>query len=178
MEKNKAIFLDRDGTIAYDGPYCGRLENFKLFSMSAKAIKLFNDCGFKVIIITNQSGVGRGYFTEDELKKVHEKMKRDLKDGGANIDAIYYCPHHPADNCSCRKPKTALALKAISDLDIDVGRSFVVGDSESDVEMGCQLGCKTIQILSDKPISEKSSFLFTNIYEAADWISIISGKEY
>ena len=97
--KCKAVFLDRDGTIAEDVPYCRRVEDFKLLENTPQGIKLLNEHGFKVVVITNQSGIARGYFTEEMLSQIHDKMRRELAKSGARVDAVYYCPHHPDDDC-------------------------------------------------------------------------------
>ncbi|MBT9132808.1 MAG: D-glycero-alpha-D-manno-heptose-1,7-bisphosphate 7-phosphatase [Firmicutes bacterium] len=143
---NKAVFLDRDGTMAKDVHYCSRPEDFELFPYTAKAIRLLNEHGFKVVVITNQSGIARGYFTEETLAEIHEKMKRELAKEGALVDGIYYCPHHPDDNCNCRKPKPKLVLQAAKDFDIDLKHSFAVGDLQMDIELGKAVGCKTILV--------------------------------
>ena len=140
------MFFDRDGTLARDVHYCRRPEDFELLPDAVKVIKTLNEHGFKVVIITNQSGIGRGYFDEAVLNNIHEKMKNELARGGARVDGIYYCSHHPDDNCACRKPKPALVFRAARDLDIDLPRSFVVGDLEKDMAMGRAAGCKTIFI--------------------------------
>jgi len=110
---------------------------------AAEGIKLLNEHGFKAVIVTNQSGIGRGYFTQQMLAKIHKKMRRELAKHGAHVDAIYYCPHHPDDNCECRKPKPKMVLQAARDLDIDLSQSYVIGNSEMDVELARQAGCKT-----------------------------------
>ena len=112
---NRAVFLDRDGTIAKDVHYCRRPEDFVLFTDAAGVIKLLNNRGFKVIIITNQSGIAHGYLSEETLGEIHKKMKEELGREGARIDGIYYCPHHPDANCGCRKPKPSLILQATRD---------------------------------------------------------------
>ena len=150
---SRAVFVDRDGTMAKDVSYCSRPEDFKLFSTTPQAIRLLNEHGFRVIVITNQSGIARGYFTEETLAKIHEKMKRDLAQQGAWVDAIYYCPHHPDDNCECRKPKPKLVLQATDDFDIDLERSFVVGDLPMDIELGRLAGCRTI-LINESPSKE------------------------
>ena len=147
---NRAVFIDRDGTMARDVHYCGHPGDFELFPDTAKAIKLLNEHGFKVIVITNQSGIARGYFTEETLAEIHEKMKKELGKEGAWVDAIYYCPHHPDDGCDCRKPKPKLALQAANDHHIDLKRSFVVGDLQMDLDLGKAVGCKTI-LVGDSP---------------------------
>jgi len=124
---HKAVFLDRDGTIAKDVPYCSRPEDFELLPGVAEGIKLLNERGFKVVIITNQSGIARGYFTEGMLASIHDKMQKELAKHGAHVDAIYYCPHHPDNNCECRKPKPKMVLQAAIDLDIDLSQSYVIG---------------------------------------------------
>jgi len=139
---HKAVFLDRDGTIARDVPYCSRPEDFELLPGAAEGIKLLNEHGFKVVVVTNQSGIARGYFTERTLAEIHDKMITQLAEHGARVDAIYYCPHHPDDNCDCRKPKPKMVFQAARDLDIDLSQSYVVGDSEMDVELARQAGCK------------------------------------
>jgi len=141
---NRAVFLDRDGTMAKDVHYCSCPEDFELFPDTPKAIRLLNQHGFKVIVITNQSGIARGYFTEETLAKIHQKMKDELAKEGAHVDAIYYCPHHPDDNCDCRKPKPKLVLQAAMEHQIDLKRSFVIGDLQMDVDLGSAIGCKTL----------------------------------
>jgi len=143
---NRAVFLDRDGTMAKDVPYCSCPQDFELFPNTAKAVRRLNEHGFKVIVVTNQSGIGRGYFTEETLAEIHQKMKNELAREGAWVDAIYYCPHHPDDNCNCRKPKPELVLQAVRDYDIDLEQSYIIGDLRADIELGKAVGCKTILI--------------------------------
>lgn len=144
--KNKAIFLDRDGVINRDVPYCSCPEDFELLPGVIEGILLLNKNGFKVVVVTNQSGVSRGYFTENMLAKIHEKMQHEFAIHGAHIDAIYYCPHHPDDNCTCRKPSASMLFKAASHFNIDLNQSYVIGDSAIDIEMGRKAGCKTFLI--------------------------------
>lgn len=139
---HKAVFLDRDGTIARDVPYCSRPEDFELLPGVAEGIKELNKHGFKVVVITNQSGIARGYFTEEMLARIHDKMLKELAQQGAQVDAIYYCPHHPDDNCNCRKPKPEMVFKAALDLDIDLSQSYVIGDNEMDVELARRASCR------------------------------------
>lgn len=163
---DRAVFLDRDGTMATDVHYCSRPEDLELFPDTSKAIRLLNQNGFKVIVITNQSGIARGYFTKETLAKIHEKMKRELAKEGAWVDGIYYCPHHPDDGCDCRKPKPRLLLQAASEHDIDLKYSFVVGDLQMDVDLGKAVGCKTI-LLGDILSGEaKPDFMASDLLEA------------
>jgi len=169
---NRAVFLDRDGTMAVDVSYCCRPEDFELFPATARAIKLLNEHGYKVIVITNQSGVARGYFTEDMLSLIHRKMLKQLGEEDAHIDGIYYCPHHPDDNCECRKPKPKMVLQAVDEHDIDPEQSFVVGDKPQDIQLGQNVGCRTVLIPSG--IEEVAlclpDYTAADLYEAALWI--------
>jgi mannose-1-phosphate guanylyltransferase/phosphomannomutase len=171
---NKAVFLDRDGTIAPDVNYCSRPEDFEVFADVPQAIRLLNESGFKVVIITNQSGIARGYFTEETLALIHQKMKEELARGGASIDAIYYCPHHPDEGCDCRKPRTALFRQAAKDLGIDFLSSFMIGDMEMDIKAGKAIGCKTILVTSGTRLGEEvidpPDFSASNLLEAVRWI--------
>jgi len=152
---NRAVFLDRDGTIAPDVHYCRRPEDFMLFPSATRAIKMLNERGFKVIVVTNQSAVARGYTTEEMLSKIHQKMEKELEKEGARVDGIYYCPHHPDDNCDCRKPKPKLVLQAAKDFNIDLKKSFVVGDLWMDIALGKSVGCRTI-LVGNSPSPEVS----------------------
>jgi len=156
---NQAVFLDRDGTIAKDVHYCRRPEDFEIFPTVPEAIKLLNENSFTVVVITNQSGIARGYFTEGTLVQIHQKMKDELAKYGAWVDAIYYCPHHPDDGCQCRKPKTALFLKAAEEHNIDLKNSYMVGDQQMDIDAGKALGCKTALVTTgpQSPISSPKS---------------------
>ena len=171
---NRAVFLDRDGTIARDVPYCGKPEDFEILPTVPEAIKLLNQNSFKVVVVTNQSGIARGYFTEETLALIHQKMKDELAAAGANIDAIYYCPHHPDENCACRKPGTALFQRAAEDLDIDFPSSFMIGDTEEDIYAGKAIGCKTVLVTTGPKagdgVIDISDFSTNNFQEAIRWI--------
>lgn len=171
---NKAVFLDRDGTIARDVHYCSKPEDFKLLATVPEAIKLLNQSGFKVVVVTNQSGIARGYFTEEALGQIHDKMVRELARCNARIDAIYYCPHHPDDGCKCRKPGTVLFQRASQENNIDLTRSFVVGDTEMDIRAGQALGCKTVLVTTgpqvDKATIDSPDYIATSLIEAVRWI--------
>ena len=146
MSGRRCVFIDRDDTIAKDVPYCDSPDKFHLFPGIPEQIKRLNDAGFLVIMITNQSGIGRGYFTEETLGKIHKKMNSDIEAAGGHIDAIYYCPHRPDENCQCRKPKTLMGERAVKDFDIDVKKSYMIGDSDADMGFGKALGCVTLRI--------------------------------
>lgn len=172
---NKAAFIDRDGTIAKDVPYCRRPEDFELLPTVPEAINLLNQNGFKVVVVTNQSGIARGYFTEETLAQIHNKMEHELARNGAQVDAIYYCPHHPEDGCDCRKPKTALFQQAVQELGINLNHSFVIGDMQMDIDAGKALGCKTILVATnpqgESDISTPPDYVANSLLEAAQWIT-------
>lgn len=173
---HRAVFLDRDGTIARDVPYCSRPEDFELLPGAAEGIKLLNEHVFKVVVVTNQSGIARGYFTEESLAQIHDKMGRELAKHGAHVDAIYYCPHHPDDSCECRKPKLGMLLQAASDWDIALGQSYVIGDAGADIDMGRNAGCRTILITENclgRLHDERAlhpDYVAPNISAAVQWI--------
>ena len=130
-----AVFLDRDGTISEEVGYLNDASQFRMFPFAARAIRKLNDAKLPVIVVTNQSGVGRGFFPESMVHTVHEVMSRQLTAARAHLTAIYYCPHTLDDECACRKPKPGLLQRAAREHDIDLRRSFVVGDRYGDVEL-------------------------------------------
>ncbi len=170
----KAVFLDRDGTIVRDIHYCRRAEDFEILPTVPEAIGLLNQHGFKVVITTNQSGIGRGYFTEATLRQLHKYLEEQLAKSGACIDAIYYCPHHPDDDCPCRKPEPGLLLKAAKELDINFSRSFMVGDTETDIMAGKSVGCQSVLVTAEpdvvKNFTEPPDYVADNLLQAAQWI--------
>lgn len=171
---NRAVFLDKDGTIARDVPYCHRVEDFKLLPTVPETIKLLNVSGFKVVIVTNQSGIARGYFIEETLNLIHRKMRDELTRHGTWVDAIYFCPHHPDDRCECRKPSPGLLLDAASELGIDLRLSYMVGDGQIDVKAGRSVGCKTTLVTTGPNLGELEGstpdHIASDLYEAAQWI--------
>ena len=142
----RAVLIDRDDTIAKDVPYCDDPAKFELYEHVPPAIKRLNDAGYKVIVVTNQSGIGRGYFTEETLSRIHGKMIRTVEAAGGRIDDVFHCPHTPDDHCSCRKPEVGMGLAAISKHFINPRISFMVGDHEKDMEFGRRLGFRCIQV--------------------------------
>lgn len=131
----KAVFLDRDGTINVEKGYLYKKEDFDFIEGTQEAIKLLNDNGYKVIVITNQSGIARGFYNELDMKKLHLHIDSLLASYGARIDAYFYCPHHPdfTGDCDCRKPKPGLLFRAAKIYGIDLENSYLVGDKESDI---------------------------------------------
>lgn len=129
----KALFIDRDGTINRDCPYCRDPADLKIYDDSVQLMRKYQEDGYLIVIVTNQSGVNRGYFTEEELNRFNQKLLGELKDRGVQVDALYYCPHRPDENCTCRKPKPGLIERASADLDIEISSSILVGDRD-DIE--------------------------------------------
>jgi len=139
---SKAVFMDRDDTLAKDIPYCSDPDKFEVYPEVPAAIARLNSAGFLVIVITNQSGIGRGYFDVETLNKVHGKMLSQIEVGGGHVDDIFFCPHTPEDNCTCRKPEIGMGQQAVAKYDIDVSQSYMIGDADKDIEFGERLGCK------------------------------------
>jgi D-glycero-D-manno-heptose 1,7-bisphosphate phosphatase len=152
---NRAVFMDRDGTISEEVGYVNHPSRFKLFSYSAPAIRNLNDAGWLAIVVTNQAGVARGYFSEDLITQVHEKMKLDLEGQNARLDAVYYCAHHPMVgeppyrlDCDCRKPKPGLITRAARELNIDLAQSWMIGDRYSDIQLASNSGVHSAFVMS------------------------------
>lgn len=152
---NRAIFIDRDGTISEEVGYINHLSRFRLFPYSAAALNQLHKNGYLAIVITNQAGVARGYFSEAMVQEIHQQMKKELETSGARLDAIYYCAHHPSVgeppyqlDCDCRKPKPGLLLRAAQDYNIDLANSWMVGDRYSDIELAANAGVKSALVLS------------------------------
>ena len=153
--KRPAVFIDRDGTISEEVGYVNHPSRYRLFPYSAESIRLLNQAGWLAVVITNQAGVARGYFTEDMIHTVHAILRDELQRDGASLDAIYYCPHHPRlghppyrAECDCRKPQPGLARRAANDLNIDLAASWMVGDRYGDIEMAHNAGVRAAFVLS------------------------------
>lgn len=162
--KQKAIFLDRDGTINKYVGFLRSVDEFELLPDVSEAIKLINSSGYLTVVVTNQPVIARGEVTISELKEIHNKMETLLGKEGCYIDALYYCPHHPHKGyegeipelkieCECRKPKPGMFFKAAKELNIDLSRSWMIGDSDSDVQAGLAAGCKSILIEEESLLS-------------------------
>jgi histidinol-phosphate phosphatase family protein len=171
------VLLDRDGTVAVDVNYCRRPEDFQLLPGAGEAIALLKAAGLSVAIVTNQSGIARGFLSWATLEAIHQKMREELARSGAVVDAVYVCPHHPDDGCDCRKPRPGLLHRAAADLGIDLSKSYVVGDREMDVLAGRACGCATV-IVDTGPEPPTASAIremapdhhARDLYAAARWI--------
>ncbi|MBN1075620.1 HAD family hydrolase [Clostridium botulinum] len=150
---NKAVFLDRDGTINIEKNYLYKIEAFEFIEGVPEAIKMLNDAGYLVIVVTNQAGIARGYYTEEDMYRLHEHINDELKKYDAHIDEFYFCPHHPECgigkyklDCNCRKPKSGMLEEAIKKYNIDKNRSYIIGDKDWDVESGENIGIKGYKV--------------------------------
>ncbi len=149
----KAVFLDRDGTINVELEFLHRPEEFIFIPGAPQAIKLLNDAGFLVIVVTNQSGIARGYYDEAAVHRLHRHVDAELACFGARVDAYYFCPHHPeygigdyGMECECRKPKPGMLFRAAADLSLDLPASFMIGDKLLDVQAGLSAGCHSLLV--------------------------------
>ncbi|MGH9329310.1 MAG: D-glycero-alpha-D-manno-heptose-1,7-bisphosphate 7-phosphatase [Vicinamibacterales bacterium] len=180
-----AVFLDRDGTLIEETGYLDRLDRLSLFPWTIDALRLLNRAGFKVVVITNQSGIGRGLVDEPFVEATHRELTARLEAGGARVDAFYYCPHHPdADlesyrvRCDCRKPATGMFRRAIDAFDLDPARSFAVGDRWYDLEPAVALGGRGVLVRTGYGISALArpsprvspAHVADNLMEATTWI--------
>ena len=191
----RAVFIDRDGTISEEVGYINHPSRFSLFPYAASAVQHLNENGWLAILVTNQAGVARGYFSEDMIQTVHARMTADLERNGAKLDAIYYCAHHPSVgeppyrfDCDCRKPKPGLISRAAQDFDIDLSESWMVGDRYSDIELARNAGLKSAFVLSGygrgewehqrASWTEKSDLVAENLLEAVHLIVAQDSGEY
>jgi len=165
------IFLDRDGTVNEEVSYLSSPVELRLIPGSADAIREANRLGLRVFIMTNQAGIARGKFTEDQLTEVHKALVQLLENEQAQVDAIYYCPHHPdfgdgryRKECSCRKPNIGMLLQAAREFDIDIEKSFVVGDRMIDVQTGNNAGATSILVLTGYGKEDQKLLLQNNTH--------------
>ncbi|MBN1547665.1 MAG: D-glycero-beta-D-manno-heptose 1,7-bisphosphate 7-phosphatase [Syntrophaceae bacterium] len=183
MKMHRAVFLDRDGTINEEVGYLSRLDQLQVYPGSAAAIGQLNRAGIKVVVVTNQSGVARGYFEEAFIPEVHALLQEQLGMEGARIDAFYYCPHHPTEghapyrrDCSCRKPAAGLLLRASRDLHIDLAQSYMIGDMMKDIQTGKAVGAKCILVRTGYGAGEKTDgtlkpdYIALDLQDAVQWI--------
>jgi D-glycero-D-manno-heptose 1,7-bisphosphate phosphatase len=184
---NRAIFIDRDGTLNEEVGYITDPAQFRLYDFAADAVRLANEAGWRVIVLTNQSGVARGYFTEDFLRRIHEGMEESLRLQGARVDAIYYCAHHPdfgpppyRRDCDCRKPKPGLIVRAAADFALNLRESVVIGDRYRDIEMGHRAGARGALVMTGHGREEYGSeggnwlrppdHVARNLLAAVEWV--------
>lgn len=175
-----AVFLDRDGTICEEAGYLNHLSRFRMFPFVAAALRRLNEAGYPVIVVSNQSGVARGYFPESLVQQVNQVMVQQLSEGGAKVDAVYYCPHASSEDCSCRKPKTGMLERAVREHCIDLQRSFVVGDRYGDIQLAHNAKARGVLVRTGYGEGEVAwhtakwpappDFVADDLSQAVDWI--------
>ena len=173
VPSNKMVVLDRDGTIVIDREYLSDPAGLEFMPGAAEGLRALHELGYRLIIVTNQSGVGRGMYSLDRLHEIHGRLTDMVRSAGARLAGIYFCPHTPEDRCSCRKPATGLLIQAASELGFEPSATIVVGDKLTDIEFGQRAGATTI-LLSPKGAPEDATvvpdFIVRNLLEAAQTI--------
>lgn len=174
------VFFDRDGTLNHDSSYLKSPDELVLFPDVVSAVKLCNEAGIRVIVVTNQSGLARGYFSQADLDSIHQKLREILRKGGAWIDAIFICPHHPEDGCRCRKPNPGMIEQAQALYPIELGKSYVVGDKSIDVGLAAKMQIKGLLVTTGPSHEEELqrikisqlpvAHVAENLLDAVEWI--------
>ena len=187
MPGHPAVFIDRDGTLTEEVGYVNHPKRLRLLPRAAEAISLLNEAGVKAVLVTNQSGIARGYFTEEVLYAVHAELLSQLKAEGASLDGLYVCMHHPSEGqwpyrraCDCRKPSPGLLRQAVAELGLDLQRSHMVGDKISDVMVGHRAGARGILVLTGYGLgeweyhrsewTESPDYVAEDLLDAVRWI--------
>ena len=169
----KAVLIDRDGVLVEDVGYHHKIEDFKLIPNVIEGLKLLKD--YLLIIVTNQSGIGRGYYTLKDFENFNNHLLKELKKHGIKIEKTYVCPHKPEDSCKCRKPSPKLIKDAAKEFEIDLSKSYMIGEMKRDIEMGHNAGCKSILVLTGKGMKEKENskadYVAKDLVDAAKWIT-------
>ncbi|MDE0685536.1 MAG: D-glycero-beta-D-manno-heptose 1,7-bisphosphate 7-phosphatase [Candidatus Poribacteria bacterium] len=187
----KTVFLDRDGVINRNPPNMGYVRRWSEFSFipnSRKAIRELTQNGYRIVVVTNQAGIGRGLFSEEDLKDIHSRMVSKITETGGRIDAVYYCPHHPKAGCECRKPKPGMLIRAVREHNIELSSAYLIGDSTTDIQAGRCVGTKALLVLTGlgqesyyhyintKPCGRadknrhRPGKIFTDLYTATRWL--------
>jgi D-glycero-D-manno-heptose 1,7-bisphosphate phosphatase len=183
----RAVFIDRDGTVSEEVGYVNHLDRIRLIDGSATAIRKLNEAGLQTVLVTNQAGVARGYFDEQMVSDVHERLRALLSEQDARLDGIYYCPHHPdvgdppyRQACDCRKPAAGMLLRARDEMGIDLSSSYIVGDHFKDLRAGAAVGATPVLVLTgygkgqyehqsaDWPFRPR--YVAADLAQAVDWI--------
>jgi D-glycero-D-manno-heptose 1,7-bisphosphate phosphatase len=187
VARRPAVFIDRDGTLTEEVGYVNHPQRLNLLPRSAAAVRRLNDAGIATVVVTNQAGVARGYFTEEIMHAVNERLVDQLKRAGAHLDGLYVCPHHPTEgappfrmDCDCRKPRPGLLLRAAADLDLDLAASTIVGDKPSDLAVAPRVGARGVLVLTGYGLGEweyrRQSFdvapdhVAGDLLDAVEWI--------
>ena len=173
----RLVMIDRDGTLTVERNYLASPEQLELIERSASALRLLRAAGLPAVVVTNQSGLARGYFDQPTLERIHARLSDMLAAEGAVIDAFYVCPHHPDDRCQCRKPAAALAHRAAADFSADLRASFVIGDKPCDLGLGKAVGATTILVrtgygadVAQSADAAEADYIVGDLYDAASLI--------
>lgn len=175
-----AVFVDRDGTLAEEMGYLNHVSRLRMFPFAGESVRRLNEANIPVVVVTNQSGVARGYFPESLVVEIHALMERQLAAGGAQLTGIYYCPHSAVDDCDCRKPKAGLVERAAREHNLDVSRSYVIGDRYVDVELARSVSARSVMVRTGYGEGElqwhsarwpsQPDHLAADLRDAVDWI--------
>ncbi|MGV8120894.1 MAG: D-glycero-alpha-D-manno-heptose-1,7-bisphosphate 7-phosphatase [Candidatus Xenobiia bacterium LiM19] len=182
MSAKRFIILDRDGTIIEERHFLSDPAGVALLPGAAEGLRKMTECGMGLVLISNQSGIGRGFFTEAELNEVHQRMEQLLEEAGIRLDGIYFCPHTPEDQCRCRKPDTELLTRAADSLGFIAEECVVIGDKNSDIELGKRAGAFTILVrtgygaVTEREGVIKADYTADSLLDAADWIARLFGS--
>jgi D-glycero-D-manno-heptose 1,7-bisphosphate phosphatase len=184
VARRPAVFIDRDGTLTEEVGYVNHPSRLRLLPRSAAAVRLLNQAGIAAVVATNQAGIARGYFSEEVMHAVHERLHAELKDAGAHLDGLYVCPHHPTEgvppfraDCDCRKPRPGMLRQAARDLDLDLGDSTMVGDKASDLLVAPAVGARAVLVLTGYGLGEwehrRAHFAVTPDHVAGDLLDAV-----
>jgi heptosyltransferase-2 len=181
------VFLDRDGTLNEDTGYVKSPEELRLLPGVVTALGRLKGAGARVIVLTNQSGIARGYFNFSDLEAIHSKLRQQLGEAGVELDGLYLCPHHPDDRCTCRKPARGMVERAVADFPIDLARSYVVGDSARDIELAKRIGAQAALVMTGPSgrealaeLNERGippDYVAENLEQVVDWIMVRNGQQ-
>jgi D-glycero-D-manno-heptose 1,7-bisphosphate phosphatase len=178
VRRTRAVFVDRDGTLIEDVGYARDPDDVCLVDGAAEALATFRRQGFQLVVVSNQSGIGRGLISPEEASAVHDRFVAELAAGGVRLDDVRYCPHGPDEGCDCRKPEPGLLLAAARKLGVDLASSFMIGDEDRDVEAGRRAGCTTILIDGTRSRSDEPFLPADHV--ARDWneaVRLVAGDE-
>lgn len=183
---DKVVFLDRDGTVIEEKDFIKSPEEIEFIPGSIEGIRTLRKLGYKIIVISNQSGIGRGILTENMVKEVNDSFIQQLRERGAPIVALYFCPHHPDDDCDCRKPNTGMIHRAVVEHKLDLEKAVIIGDKLSDIELGKRVGAKSILVLTGYGRKErekledatvKPDFIADDLLGAVNWLKNLTDNK-
>lgn len=166
----KVVILDRDGTIVVDKDYLDTPDGLEFLPGAAEALRCLYENGYRLVVVTNQSGIARGHLDLGTLERIHHRLRQMVAAAGAHLEGIYFCPHGPDQGCACRKPGTGLLEQAATELGFDLSAVIVVGDKESDVELGRRVGAPAVLISTTPPEHTAANLVATDLCNAARWI--------